>query len=152
MPWDSLPEHIDTPEEWHGTDWDTKAQRWMLKIKGWFAYGHRSKHWWAKWRIVPKDLLNIHATRREIYDTKIGHTAMSYGYTSVIQYWERWHLLIQWPFHISFHIYWKKSTVPKKPNKRDYGITEIFYFRAGARFDNDGVYWFPSLFIGGDWN
>lgn len=152
MPWDALPEHIDEPSEWEGTDWDNRWQRWMLKIKGFFAYGHRSKHWWAKWRVVPKDLINKNATRREIYDELRDGVNYSHGYTSVIQYWERWHFLVQWPFHVSFHVYWKKGTVPKKPNNRDFKITEMIYIRFGARFDNDGVYWFPSFFIGGDFN
>jgi len=152
MPWSALPEHINDPEEWEGTDWDNRWQRWMLQIKGWFAYGPRAKEWWAKWRPVPKDLININATRKETVSSLEGDTVTIYKYTSVIQYWSRWHLLIQWPLHVSFHVFWRKKTVPKKPETRDFKIWEMIYIRFGARFDNDQVYWFPSFFIGGDFN
>ena len=150
MPWSALPEHIDEPEEWKDTDWDNPLQRWMLKIKGWFAYGPRATERWAKWRPVPKDLININATRKERVRDVTTQTFLSY--TSVIQYWTRYHLLIQWPFHISFHIYWRKKDVLPQPERKDFSIKNMVYFRFGARFDNDQVYWFPAIFIGGDWN
>ena len=150
MPWDALPEHIDTPGEWEGTDWDVWYQRWMLKIKGVFAYGPRSNHWWAKWRPIPKDLINLHATRKETVKNFDSNEVLVY--TSVIQYWQRWHLLIQWPLHVSFHVYWAGKDVLPEPARKDFTIKNMVYIRLGARFDNDQVYWMPSLFIGGDWN
>lgn len=145
MPKSALPEHIDEPSEWEGTDWDWWGQRWMLKIKGWFAYGPRATEWWAKWRPVPKDLININATRKEV--------VANLEYTSVIQYYTRWHFLLQWPFHVSFHYYWDGSFVPMEGTRpKNLNILQMIFIRFGARFDNDQVYWFPSLFVGGDHN
>lgn len=47
MPWDALPEHIDEPHEWEGTDWDNKWQRWLLQIKGFFFFGPRARQRWV---------------------------------------------------------------------------------------------------------
>lgn len=41
MPRCALPEKLDEPEEWKGTDWDNWFQRPLLKIKHWFAFGPR---------------------------------------------------------------------------------------------------------------
>lgn len=41
----ALPEHLDTPEEWKGTDDDQSTFfKWRLYIKEWFAFGPRSPH------------------------------------------------------------------------------------------------------------
>ena len=155
MPWSALPEHLNTPEKWSGSDWDIWYMRPLLKIKGWFAYGPRATEKWAKWRPIPKDLLNINATRKETledYQTKKSTTAHMLTYTSVIQYWTRWHFLIQWPFHISFHVFWFEKDVMPEPARKDFTLKNMVYVRFGARFDNDQIYWCPSLFIGGDFN
>lgn len=43
MPKDALPEKLDDAEEWKGTDWDNKFQRWLLPLKGLFAFGPRAR-------------------------------------------------------------------------------------------------------------
>lgn len=149
MPWDALPDHIDTPAEWNGTDWDNKWQRWLLKFKGWFAYGPRSKYWWAKWRKFPIVLFKMKGRGEWRYERDGDITEY---YLSVVQYYTRWHFAIQWPFHVSFHVYWRELDVPPRsaPNNGKTTIAEMLYIRFGARRDSDVVYWFPSIFIGGD--
>lgn len=168
MPWSALPEHLDSPEKWKGTDWDNPWQRWLLKFKGWLAYGPRAKEWWARWREIPITLLALNCSRIVHSDGSKGefHFPLRFiqhpwntkeltetgHYPAIIQYWKRWSLNIQWPLHIALHIFWKKPTILKYPETRDFKISEMFYFRCGARRDQDKVYWFPSLFIGGDFN
>lgn len=107
MPWSALPEHLNSPEKWKGTDMDTFLWRWTLKIKGWFAFGPRAKEWWARWRPVPVDIFKINDGTEWRYEI-----VNDLSYTSRVQYWSRWHLLIQWPLSISFHFYWKKKEIP----------------------------------------
>jgi len=59
MPWSALPDHLNTPEKWAGTDHDTKWTRWLLHLKGWMAYGPRAKQQWARWREFPKTLFAL---------------------------------------------------------------------------------------------
>lgn len=55
MPWPALPEHLNTPEKWGGTDHDTKWTRWMLYTKGLTAFGPRvpKQHWTLGLLFVP---------------------------------------------------------------------------------------------------
>ena len=164
-PWDALPDHIDEPKEWDKTDWDNKWQRWLLKFKGWFAYGPRSRHSWAAWKSPPKVLFGLgiyrweHLKHGDLYlplrkFTTAKSTAVLRGdgyFPSVNQYWSRFHLMIQWPFQISVHWYWPWKSVPKFPGRPgDFTIKEMVYLRLGARYDKDDVYWFPSAAAGGD--
>lgn len=170
MPWDALPEHIDEPHEWKGTDWDTKVQRWLLKFKGWFAYGPRSKHKWAQWR-TPKLVFGYGVHRWENlkhedlylpnrgFDTaKTVEVVSEDGYfPSVIQYWSRAHILLTYApgsygfgWHLSFHFFWPWAKPTAYPDRKDFTIKEMFSFRIGARYDKDDVHWFPSAAIGGD--
>lgn len=59
MPKSALSERLQTKENWEGTDWDNPFQKWMIPLKGWFAYGPRAKEWWAKWREYPKTIFAI---------------------------------------------------------------------------------------------
>lgn len=167
MPWDALPEHIDEPHEWEGTDWDNWFQKSWLKIKGWFAYGPRSNHWWAKWRETPIPLIMLNcrrlvytdssqpdylATKKHWFPWNSKEWREKKYYPAIIQYWTRWSFGIAWPFHFHFHFYFKKKTIPPHPDSRDFSIFEMVFLRFGARRDQDKVYWFPSLFIGGDFN
>jgi len=145
VPRSALPSHLDEPSEWRGTDWDNPCQRWMLKFKHWFAFGPRATEWWARWRPVPKDLIAVNCRRIE--------TINGLAYTSVIQYWSRFSVLIQWPFHVMIHWYWPWTKIPDEPDiPGDFIFLDMIFVRFGARFDNDQVYWFPSFFIGGDFN
>jgi hypothetical protein len=162
MPWSALPPHIDNPSEWGGTDWDTRYQRWMLKFKGIFAFGPRATEWWAKWRELPIVLFCFKvggAWRWEASDGSFelqsnGEQPSTSTYLSTIQYWSRAHIAVQWPLHLTFHVYWNEKDVPKpfeRPRK-DCSIRHMIFFRFGARRDADRVYWFPAIFFGGNWN
>lgn len=169
MPKSALPPHLDTPEEWKGTDWDVWYQRWMLHIKHWFAFGPRATEWWACWREFPTTLLALKGDGPYRLESSDGNDEFGDGddryigllgwkptypyknervYLSAIQYWCKWHFQIQWPFFIAFHYY--IDDVPKPPERA--GDRRVLYFRFGARRDADRVYWFPSLFIGLSWN
>lgn len=170
MPWDALPEHINEPHEWEGTDHDNWAQRWLLKIKGWMAYSVRSKHWWAKWRqpvlefgwgvkrwehLDKPDLYFEHRSKDTPGTTRKLHRQ---GYfPSVVQYWSRWHFLLTYApgsfgigWHVSFHCFWPWAKPAPYPERRDFTILEMFSIRFGTRFDKDNVNWFPSAAVGGD--
>lgn len=160
-PRSALPPHIDEPHEWKNTDWDTKWQRWMLEIKHWFAFGPRATEWWARWRKFPIVLFARKGRGKwrleDDVDDIVSYKPTSHEpgtYLSTIQYWCRWHIALQWPLHLTFHIYWRAADVPglfERPRK-DLSIHHMFFFRIGARRDADKVYWFPSLFVGGNWN
>lgn len=164
MPWDSLPGHIDQPEEWKGTDDDQVWwMRWRLKIKGWFAYSYRSKYWWARWRPIPKTLFALRGKGMWRYEDDQGD-AMDYElkkgrdkrgwYLSRVQYYCRWSIRITWPFFIGVHWYTKPEYVPKPWNGEPLGDTldgKLWNFYIGAARDADRVYWFPSGYMGRNW-
>jgi len=148
----ALPEHINESHEWAGTDHDTWLMRWYIPFKIKFCvYGPRAKESWARWRRIPKTLANLNASRIETLQDCLTKELLECP--SVIQYWERWHFLVQWPLHFSFHYYWPWTKVPKSTVRPgDFTIKDMVYIRFGARFDQDQVYWFPSAFVGGDFN
>lgn len=118
MPWDALPEHINTSEKWSGTDWDNPFQRWLLKIKGIFAYSAvgRSRYWWANWREFPvviikwgEGLYRYEDDMSSWYEDEpegfIANTLFndSQYYLSRIQYLMNWHIALQWPLFLHGH-------------------------------------------------
>ena len=160
MSWSSLPEHLDTPEEWKGTDdWQAKWMRWRLKIKGLFAYSWRSKYWWERWRKIP-ELLFVHGGeglwRFEDNDSTSILASSNFElldkdyYLSRQQKWKRWSIQLQWPLFFAFNFYFKKSDVqsPLKPVDTD---GKQFFFYVGAMRDSDQVFWFPSIYAGMNW-
>ena len=158
MPKSALPDGFAETAAGTGTDWDNSLQRWIKK--SWFAYGPRATQWWAKWREIPMPLLAIFGPGFSRWETSGGELALRAPndtllfYTrpalvlSVIQYWAKWSFQIQWPFFIAFHCY--IDAMPAYPAKA--GDRRVLYFRFGARRDADKVYWFPSFFIGLQWN
>lgn len=160
MPWSALPEQLRSAEAWKGTDWDNPFQRWLLRFKGWFAFGWRASEGWARWRRYPKVLFAKRGWGRWRLESdeqpgEVGllklWTADSW-YVSRVQYWCRWSVQVQWPLFFAFHVYWKRRDVPlypKRPNTL--GIGKLFFFYVGAHRDADGVYWVPSVYVGGVW-
>jgi hypothetical protein len=148
MPWSALPEHLNSPEKWGGTDDDKWWMRWRLQIKGWFAYGPRATEKWAKWREWPVCVLFIRgegAARIENDETDwysksrvvfMLDSSLSHWYISRIQKWCNWHIHLQWPLFFTCHFYIR---------------TKLIYFYIGASRDADKVYWFPAAFIGTTW-
>ena len=71
------------------------------------------------------------------------------GYLARIQPWCRWHITVQWPFFISFHIFYRKADVIEfLKYKENFGIKKLFNFYMGFRRDKDKKYRFRS-YIGG---
>lgn len=141
MPWSALPEWLDSPEKWAGSDHDTKWTRWILRLKGAMAFGPRATERWARWRQYPRTLLALRSKqgvfrieaegweRETAYDcvdtsdyyflkdlvaTKNypNFVAIEPGYLSRVQKYTRWSLQIQWPFFVAFHWYRRASDVP----------------------------------------
>jgi len=180
MPISALPEYLRTKENWKGTDWDNPFQRWLIPFKGWLAFGPRATECWAKWRMWPKTIFAVRSKigvfrleterdeRNSAYDSQTrGRVVFNKdwfmesndrqslivpAYLSAIQYWTRWHFALQWPFHVSFHCYFRKSDVPRYPTKPGGSVdNKLIYFRFGLRRDSDRVYWL-SIFLGLSWN
>lgn len=180
MPESAMPDWIKPTAAGTGTDWDNPIQKYWNKA--WFAYGPRATQAWAKWREWPVTIFAIRAkegyfrVETETYDRDSGrennHNRTSFwmennirlvfwgdgdgkgqreitrGYLSAIQYWTKWHVALQWPFQFQAHYY--IDDVPVYPEKA--GNRRVAYIRIGARRDADKVYWFPSIFIGLQWN
>lgn len=166
MPWSAVPPDLNpniNPTAWKGTDWDQAILlRWLIPFKGMFAYGYRAREAWARWRKFPLTVLFLKGEGYTRFETEEGqHEILADtstlwmfdagpGWTSVIQYWCRWSLHIQWPFHLTFHCYFSDKDVPEIGTR--YQGKRVWYFRFGARFDADHVYWFPSAAIGTKFN
>lgn len=147
MPWDALPPHIDQPSEWGGKDDDQHwYTSWRKQVKGWFAYGHRSKHWWAKWRKYPITLFALFGPGESRWENdlmairSVNTPVVWYSgafYLSRIQYWCNWHIQLQWPLFMAAHL--------------KLGKTKKLYMYVGAKRDADQVYWCPAIYIGTSW-
>jgi hypothetical protein len=159
MPNSALPERLQDPANWKGTDDDNWLMRWRLSRKGWFAYGPRATQWWAQWREWPIMLFKRGPGilwRYEDDETSwIGCNHQNVGdglYISRIQYWKRWHFQIQWPLMIAGHFYFSQKNVPLYPTRPgDTTKNKLFYFYIGCMRDADKVYWFPSFYAGLTW-
>lgn len=178
MPKSALPVYLQNDANWKGTDWDTWYQRWMIPLKGWFAYGPHATEWWAKWREWPKTLFFIrskqgvtrlesetivrdsswedYATTDRIFNwnwwVQIPNTGVfTLGYLSRIQYYTRWSFQIQWPFLIAAHFYPNAADVPEYGKPRPDTDGKVWFGYIGAHRDADKVYWFPSTFLGRTW-
>lgn len=159
---EALPEHIDEPSEWKGTDHDNWLFRWFIPIKlKYLCFGPRDSHKWHKWREWPivlfaKGSKDIWRIEDDVSDEgRLTPKPFPEEYLSRIQYWKRWHIAIQWPFFLVFHFYFRQKDVPQYPHHvTPDGLStdgKLFYFYFGAHRDADKVYWIPSVFIGLTW-
>lgn len=145
----ALPERLQQDSNWVGTDWDTKWQRWMIPFKAVFAYGPRAKEWWARWKTPPKILLRI--GDKNGWRWEMDPLSMC-TYVSRVQYFKRWHFAIHWPLLVTFHCYFKKKGVPMAGDVLGDRLSNtLFYCYFGAHYDQDGVYWMPSVYVGLTW-
>lgn len=140
MPWSALPEHLNSPEKWKGTDWDTWYQRWMLKYKGWFCFGPRATERWARWRDLPLTLLRIKGKGEWRYERDgTGFPIQSIRkmgdkwYLSRVQKWCTWSVQLMWPLCLIYHF----------PLFGGLVNGYLGFYR-----DADRVYWM-GIFIGG---
>lgn len=171
--YDALPLHLDEeseieaafPDDSQYTGFFGKIYRKFHKItKPWGAFGPRSKFAWARWRNNPVTVLAIggkgpwrgesdYAGERTGNEGNwIGWHDMAPYYLSRIQYWKRWHLAINWPLQVTFHIYWRAEDVPVYPNHpKDTTIKDMVFGYGPIHRDADRVYWLLSFFFGGAW-
>jgi hypothetical protein len=70
-------------------------------------------------------------------------------YFSVIQYWAKYHVALQWPLHLSFHY---DQNEPPPPKGRPVDDHKMWFFRFGCRRDGDKVYWLFAWFLGRTFN
>jgi hypothetical protein len=180
MPKSALPERLQDPANWAGTDDDIWYMRWRIYVKGWFAYGPRATQRWAKWREFPKTLFAVRSKQGIFrvetetwerdsswdckwdfnwlfnsnlwaYRDKVDLVEYSQGYLSRIQYYTRWSFQIQWPLTIAFHYYFRAKDVPVHGQLRPNLDKKLFFAYVGVHRDGDKVYWFPSAFVGLTW-
>lgn len=159
MPWSALPEHLNSPEKWKGTDNDTPWMRWELLIKGWFAFGPRAREWWACWQFPPRVLFKIGGTGPWRYENvqPFGASDESLHPGHVIlsrcQYFKRWHLALLWPLQIQFHVYWREKDVPVEGTvwKNEFDISRLLFAYGPIHWDADLIYWIFSIYLGGQW-
>lgn len=147
--WNNLPEHINSPDKWLGKDdsqhWYTD---WKRYVKSWFAYDWKKRHWFGSLRKFPVTLLALFGPGESRWENDVfalrstNNAVMWYWppkngfYLSRVQYWCDWHLMVQWPLFIGFHL--------------KIGRTKLLNAYFGFKKDTD-VYWFPSLYLGNKW-
>jgi hypothetical protein len=158
MPWDALPEHLNSPEKWKGTDNDVWYMRWEILTKGWMAFGPRSKKWWAAWQFPPKEVFKIGGAGKWRYEVVACSTCTPIGWhpwtaLSRCQYYKRWALTVMWPLQITFHVYWKASDVPEfgQPFDNNFSIKKLLFMYGPIHWDADLIYWLLSFYLGGQW-
>ncbi len=162
MPLSALPPDFHNQAKGTGTDWDNGIQKnWK---HSWFAYSPRATERWAKWREWPITILGLFGKGKMRWENDVFSltapisTLFCYSsrfsrfYPSRIQYYARWSFQISWPLSISFHWYWKETDVPATNTRPDsFGINRLVFCYLITHRDADKVYWFPSLYIGGQW-
>ena len=170
MPTSALPPGFNNTQT---GDW---KNIWPFKYitPSWTAFGPRCTEWWAKWREFPVVLVALKGAgvwRSEPTDGRdngIGETVSvalhpaqlfrdnswiveapeRQRYISVIQYWAKWSIIVQWPFSIAISYYLDPTPAfPILPAAK-----RVLFFRIGARRNADGFYDFPSAYIGTTFN
>lgn len=156
--------HFPDDDAFNGVPVFGKLYRWYQKTtKTWFCFSYRCTGL-AKWRKYPKILFGIKGKgpwRYENGDPEsfgvvsasevlINSTPIN-AYLSRVQYYTRWHFAIQWPLMVSFHFYFKASSVPIEGQPMPDTDNKLFYFYWN-HFDADLVYWMlTSIYAGLTW-
>lgn len=153
MPWSALPEHLNSPEKWAGTDNDTWYARWTLQIKGWFAFGPRATQAWAQWKFPPEEIFKIGGAGDWRYEWVQDLDGVQRRVLSRCQYFKRWAFVWMSPLCFTFHVYWRAATVPstKKIWINDFDITKLLFVYGPMHWDADIIYWILSFYVGGQW-
>ncbi len=153
MPWSALPEHLNSPEKWAGTDNDTWYARWTLRFQGWFSFGPRATQWWASWKFPPSELFKIGGAGTWRYEFVPDLDGVQHYVLSRCQYFKRWHFAWVSPLCFTFHVYWRTKDVPvvKTTWKNEFDITKLLFVYGPIHWDADLIYWILSFYIGGEW-
>jgi hypothetical protein len=159
MPFSALPKHLQDIENQFPDDsqfgvdtWYGRLYRWVnKKTKTWFAFSYRCTEWWAKTRKFPKTLFAIRGKgvwriETEHFDEVLELKKMlilpkqEECYLSRCQYYNRWHITVQWPLTISAHHYPKAEDVPDPEEPRPDLDGKVLFSYLG-HFDNDLIHW-----------
>ncbi len=171
MPRSALPLHLQDIEanfpddKQYGNGWFGRLYTWLhKKTKTWFAFSYRCTERWARWRITPKVLFAYFGKGSSRFESVDDETTAPTGlwwwkhdlsnagyYLSRIQYYCRWHIMVQWPLMISFHWYPKVADVPKIFGDTS-NLDGKVVFGYWNHFDANEVYWMvTSLYLGRNW-
>jgi hypothetical protein len=174
VPWSALPHHLNDPHEIEASfpddsDYGFLIRRLKKATKHWFAFGPRATEWWAKWRTHPIILFALFGRGSSRWETSQLETGFHLSlrnpaqtillcdpsaakvYLSRVQYWTRWHVSLQWPLMLTFHVYWRETDVPSYPSKpQAMNVSRMLFVYFGHR-DADDVYWPISAYVGGKW-
>lgn len=141
---------------------------WKKLAKPWEAFGPLSRFAWARWREIPITLFAIKGEGRwrfeRDYNPEQPDAVLEMAlndrkriakfpgwYLSRIQYWTRWHLAVNWPLQVTFHMYWRDADVPAFPERNGkMTIKDMVYVYGPTHRDADKIYWILSFVFGGD--
>jgi hypothetical protein len=164
MPVSALPEKMRDVNFWDGTD----NASWLMKLKKRIQYalaaGPRVPSGLFKWREIPKLLFVLKGRGLLRYENTDGTKTLSSAvpiyqcskictfhfieceyYLSRIQPWCRWHVSLQWPLYLNFHVIYSKKNVVKYPiYQSKFAICKLLTFGIGFKRDADKVYWLTA--------
>jgi len=159
MPKSALPKHLQE-SDWSDTDNASWLMRQKKKLQYLLAAGPRVPSGFFKWREIPITLFavgkpgfrieNTDGTETTAIDEPWGFLGCTWlrlakskrWYISRIQPWSRFHINLQWPLFLNFHIIYRQKNVVTFPTyKSSFGITKMFTFGIGFKRDGDKVYW-----------
>lgn len=176
---DALPEHLNTQAEIDAAFPDDSQfanrkglvgvygrllKRFNKLTKPWSVFGPRSKFWWARWSFPPREIFKVGGKGPWRYETIAGipiveETPAHFGVVplhhilSRCQYYKRWHLAVQWPLMVTFHVYWHEKDVPVEgqPWVNEFSIKQLLFAYGPIHWDTDIIYWLLSFYLGGQW-
>lgn len=172
MPRSALPPHLQDIEanfaddKQFGYGFFGRIYTWInQKTKTWFAFSYRCTERWARWRKTPRILAAYFGKGSSRFESADGddttattglwwwkHDTTIYDYyASRIQYYCRWHIMIQWPLMLSFHWYPKKKDTPY-PGKMRPNLDGKVICGYWGHFDAGLIYWMvTSMYVGRNW-
>lgn len=171
--YDALPEHLNSQAEIDAAFPDDSQfanrkgllglygralKRFNKLTKPWSVFGPRSRFSWAAWQFPPREIFKIGGGKGEWrYETvaaRIDATTIQVHHAlSRCQYYKRWHLAVQWPLMVTFHVYWHEKDVPVEgqPWTNEFDISRLFFAYGPIHWDADIIYWLLSFYLGGQW-
>lgn len=153
----ALPDHLNSQEEIDSNFPDDSQYSGLFgrlyrgfhkRTKAMTAFGPRDVHWYHRWREYPVTLLAVRGPFTWRFETNTGDfvfgnftrwftifnrkLAREPHYLSRVQYYNDWHIALQWPLFLHGHV-------------------SGWQFYVGCKRDGDRVYWAPSIYVGRTW-
>ena len=174
LEYDALPEHLNTqakidaafPDDSQFANrtgliglYGRALKRFNKLTKPWSVFGPRSKFSWSRWNFPPTVLFKVGGKGSWRYENvqPLGASDESlhpgYVVLSRCQYYKRWHLAVQWPLMVTFHVYWHEKDVPVEgqPWTNEFDISRLLFAYGPIHWDADIIYWLLSFYLGGQW-